>query len=150
MNQTEFEDLLNCHGSDLTKWPEPFRTAAHEALGENPTWFILVESAESLEQKLDSYLMTSVDLVDLEQEILKQTVHKKTMRQLETHQQPLLDQFLNWLLPEKNLWRPALVACLPIMMGLSIGLSMNIDDSFTLEEELSLTGLEFIAWESEE
>jgi hypothetical protein len=139
MNQAEFEQLLDLYGADIKRWPVALQTDAKAALAAHPDWQKLVDQDLALTKMLGLYTVSGQNLEQLEQLVLQQTVYGKS----------LLDKFLNWLLPEANILRPALVACLPIVMGLSIGLSVNFEDQFTLEEELSLTGLEPIALELE-
>lgn len=140
MNQDKFEDLLDRLGADLNQWPKPLGTIALEALNENPNWQPLLQQAEALNHMLDEYPVSDAGLNQLESQILHQTIHHRT----------LLDKFLNWLLPEQNLWRPVFAACLPIVVGLSIGLNIEMEDQLTLDEELSLTGLEPVTLEVEE
>jgi hypothetical protein len=59
----------------------------------------------------------------------------------------LADRLLAWLLPGRNkgdFWRPTLVACLPLMVGLAIGSNVSLetqDDSYTWDEQVYLLGL---------
>lgn len=140
MNEAEFEDLLDRHGADLNLWPMPVKHTALTALAHHSDWQRLVSQAQKLKDQLDNYQIESVGLHDLEQQILQRTVYRPS----------LLDRLLLWLLPERNLWRPAIAACLPILMGLSIGLNVDLDDRLSLDEELSLTGLDPVTLELEE
>ena len=139
MNQAEFEQLLDLYGADIKLWPSALQGDAITALDANPDWQMLADKDLALTEMLDLYVVQGPNLQQLEQGVLQRTVYQKS----------LLDNFLQWLLPGENIWRPALAACLPIIMGLSIGLNINLEDRFTLEEELSLTGLEPIVLELE-
>jgi hypothetical protein len=146
MKKAEFDHLLACYGADFGDWPGEQRGSAKRALDSNPEWQASFLESRALDDALDEYTLESPHLAALEQRILAETVHK----------QSILDRFIQWLIPGEALWRPAiwrpaiwrpavwrpaLVACLPIIVGVSIGLNINIDEQYTLEEELSLTGL---------
>jgi hypothetical protein len=136
MKKAEFDHLLACYGADFGDWPGEQRGIAKRALESNPEWQARFLESRALDDALDEYTLESPHLAALEQRILAETVHK----------QSILDRFIQWLIPGEALWRPAvwrpaLVACLPIIVGVSIGLNINIDEQYTLEEELSLTGL---------
>lgn len=137
MNKTEFDHLLACYGADFEHWPSEHRSSAKQALESNPEWQASLLESRALDDVLDDalneYALDSYHLAALEQRILAETLYKQSS----------LDRFIHWLIPGEALWRPALIACLPIIVGLSIGLNIDIDEQYTLEEELSLTG--FIA-----
>lgn len=144
MNKTEFDHLLACYGANFEHWPSEHRSIAKLALEAHPEWQTSFLESRILDDVLDNVLDDALDkqtleshhLAALEQRILAQTVHKQSS----------LDHFIHWLIPGEvfwrpALWRPALVACLPVIVGLSIGLNVDIDEQYTLEEELSLSGL---------
>ena len=131
MNRTEFDYLLTCYGADFGRWPIEHSTIAKLALESNPAWQVSLLEARRLDDALDKSSLEDHHLGALKRRILAETIYK----------QSLLDRFLHWLIPAEVLWRPALVACLPVIIGLSIGLNIDIDERYTLEEELSLTGL---------
>jgi hypothetical protein len=55
-----------------------------------------------------------------------------------------LERLLNWILPDfddlaHTLWRPTLVACMPLLLGVVIGLTLtNNTYELSWDEELSL------------
>jgi len=155
MNKTEFDDLLANFGANLNLWPEAQRDAAKSALAIYPAWQTQFADEKRLDDLLDKELDKELDkklaeLVDgyhiepsaiarLEQQILKKTIYHKTA----------LDKLLDWVSPAHGIWKPALAACLPILVGASIGLSVDVGEQYSLEDELTLTGLESESWESQ-
>ncbi|MGK0474216.1 MAG: hypothetical protein ACJAR0_004716 [Candidatus Azotimanducaceae bacterium] len=131
MNKTEFDHLLACYGADFEHWPIEHRSLAKNALESNPEWQTSLLETNVLDNALDQLTPADHHLAALTERILAATVGK----------QYFLDRLIHWLIPGEALWRPALVACLPIIVGLSIGLNVDIDEQYTLEEELSFTGL---------
>jgi hypothetical protein len=49
----------------------------------------------------------------------------------------LLDRILDWLMPAdtspRNLWRPAVAAALPLLLGVAIGSTINLDEPDTTD-----------------
>ena len=141
MNKVKFDHLLATYGAELEKWPEEHRITAKLALTSHSDWEKDVNDARHLDNHLDSLLSSySVDrseIAGLEQAILDKTIYKRSA----------LDRFLDWMAPAESIWHPALAACLPILVGLSIGLMVDIGEQYSLEDELTLTGLESATWE---
>ena len=131
MNKTEFDQLLACYGADFGHWPIEHRASAELALESHPEWQANLLESRLLDDALGQYSLEDHHLAAVKHRILAQTVYKQTF----------LDRFIHWLMPGEALWRPALIACLPIIIGLSIGLNIDIDEQYTLAEELSFTGL---------
>ncbi|MFT4677818.1 MAG: hypothetical protein ACJAX5_003411 [Patiriisocius sp.] len=147
MNKREFDDLLASYGTHLSLWPEAKRGAAKSALASHPAWQSQIAEARRLDELLDKELDELVDdyhiepsaTARLEQQILNKTIYRKTT----------LDKLLDWLSPAQGIWKPALAACLPILVGVSIGLAVDVGEQYSLEDELTLTGLESESWESQ-
>lgn len=143
MNKTEFDDLLASYGANLSYWPEAQRDAAKSALATHPGWQTQISEERRLDDLLDILLDDqTVDpsaIAQLEQQILNKTIYRNTA----------LEKLLDWISPSQGIWKPALAACLPILVGVSIGLSVDVGEQYSLENELTLTGLDSESWESQ-
>ena len=140
MNKTEFENLLSSYGANLSRWPEAQRDAAMSALAIHLDWQTQITEEKRLDDLLDGYTVDSSMLAALERQILNKAIFRRTV----------LDKLLDWVSPAHGLWKPALAACLPILVGLSIGLSVDVGEQYSLENELTLTGLEAASWETQD
>jgi len=141
MNMTpeRFAQLVETHGSQPARWPEQERQAAEAWQRDNPAAQTLCREYAHLESLLDA-LPTPV-LPGLEQRVLQRAASLAS--------DSLLDQAMDWLLPRGDrllawIWRPALVACLPLVCGIymanffSFGIS---GPEVAWEEELALLAL---------
>lgn len=137
----EFSTLLDIHGSDIDSWPvaqqadsKVFLQGSDEARG-------LVMEQRRLEQQLDR--LTVPEFVELEARVLNQ--------QLPPQNISLLDSLLDWLVPSEGssikLWRPAMVACLPLLFGIvlgnyySFGVGLESSEAEYWEDELAMLSL---------
>ncbi len=127
MNKSKFLSLAQAFGSDLSRWPEDQRHLAFQALESNPGWHEILNAELALDQELDQYQL-NIDVSQLETLILQQTTGKTGT----------IDKLLAWLIPSGSLLRPALVACIPILVGVIIGsnLDLELDEPYLLTEEL--------------
>jgi hypothetical protein len=141
MNMTpeRFAQLVETYGSQPARWPAQERQAAEAWQRENAAAQALCQDYAQLEALLDT-LPTPV-LSGLEQRVLRRCAALAS--------DSLLDQALDWLLPRGDrllawIWRPALVACLPLVCGIymanyfSFGIS---GPEVAWEEELALLAL---------
>jgi hypothetical protein len=140
MTLTEFTQLLEIHGADPANWPPEQRPNMLSLVRDNNE----ASSILSEFQRLDGLLvaMEAPQFADLGARIANQ--------ELPQRQAGLMDRLLNWLLPEKagsNLWRPALAACLPLVVGVIVGNYSNfaMDQSSQAtqywEDELAMISL---------
>lgn len=127
MDKSKFISLAEAYGSDLNRWPEDQKLPAMTALEQNPDWLDILNTELTLDRQLDQYQL-NIDVTALESRILRQTIEKAG----------LIDKVLGWLLPDDSLLRPALVACIPVLLGVVIGtnLDLGLEDQFVLSDEL--------------
>ena len=115
MKITEFTRIVETYGSEPTRWPTELREDCAAFMASNPTASSLINRQRQLEKLLDQVPVP--DFPGLESRVLNQ--------QLPPHRGTLADQILAWLLPEngfgKQIWRPAMLACLPLVFGIAIG-----------------------------
>jgi hypothetical protein len=121
MNLQQFNDLLDRRGAHLDAWPEPDRIAARELLQRDPEAAAALRVAEAV----DAHLTT-----------------------LRAHRAPAglagritasIDRNVRsgWLEPLfRPLWRPALLALLPVAAGFVLGLQLPADTEGQLPETL--------------
>lgn len=115
MTVDKFNDILETFGCDSRHWPESDRETCLQLMAENPQAKDLFERHLLLASNLDQLQVP--DFPGLEQRVLSQNLPPRA--------QGILDRFVNWLLPAADsgsrLWRPALAACLPLVMGIVVG-----------------------------
>ncbi len=139
MTPERFEQLVEIHGSQPARWPAQERQAAEAWQRDNPAAAALCREHAQLEALLDALPVPA--LPGLEQRVLQRAASLAT--------DSLLDQAIDWLLPRGDrllawIWRPALVACLPLVCGIymanffSFGIS---GPEVAWEEELALLAL---------
>ena len=128
MDKPTFEHFAESYGSNLKRWPKDIAREAEAALVEHPEWQAILTAEEDIDALLDSAKFTQPNFSDLESSILDQTVN----------QLPVVDLIINWLRPTHSLWRPALAACLPILIGVTLGTSLELEEQYVLSEEIEL------------
>ena len=128
MDKATFMYYANTYGGDLSIWPLEVIDSAEQALVKHPVWQELLTAEQDLDRRLNQYDMTEVSLLDLESKILDQTVNNT----------PLIDTILAWFLPNQSIWRPALAACLPVLIGLALGMTIDLEDQYLLSDEMEL------------
>lgn len=129
MNMTaqRFEQIVTAYGSESARWPASEREDALHYLAAHPASQTLVEEYRELNGLLDAVQVPA--LAQMERRVLRALQ--------EASRDSLLDKVLDWLIPRQGLgmaWRPALVACLPLVCGIYMAnfYSFGID-SFSVE-----------------
>jgi hypothetical protein len=137
MTLHKLTDILESCGCDTSRWPEGDRQQCLDLIATDSQASALYQQFVSLENQLDH--LQAPDFSGLEQKVLQQQLPKRAPK--------LSDRLVNWLLPSAgshNYWRPALAACLPLVMGIMVGnfssLGSNTsDDGFQYwEDELMM------------
>lgn len=141
MNMTpeRFAQIVEAYGSQPARWPEEERTAAVSHLSASIQAQTLSADYATLECLLDELPVAPMPW--LEQRVLRQAASLT--------RDSLLDQALDWLLPRSGrllgwIWRPALVAALPVVFGIYMAnfFSFGINGTeHSWEEELYLLSL---------
>lgn len=115
MTLQKFSDILDHRGADAQAWPAAERAACHSLLEANPEARTLLREHQQLAQALDRLRVPAMP--GLEARVLNQSLPVRTRSPV--------DLVLDWLLPAKpfgpQLWRPAMVACLPLVFGILVG-----------------------------
>ncbi|PCJ22467.1 MAG: hypothetical protein COA96_14395 [SAR86 cluster bacterium] len=111
----EFTQIVETHGTEPTHWPAELRGECSAFVANSAAARSLIHQQQKVENLLDQII--APDFPTLESRVVNQLLPK--------HTGSVFDQILNWLLPQnglgKNIWRPAMVACLPLMFGIVIG-----------------------------
>jgi len=108
-----FEQLTAIHGSDITRWPMDEQAPARELLSHSAAAQALHNEQQALDTLLDAITIPPMPAME-----------KRIVRNLATaSRSSLLDRVLDWIVPRGGnvsswAWRPALVACLPLMCGI--------------------------------
>jgi len=139
MNLERFSLIVESYGADFQQWPEDERVDALKFSRTSTDAMSLLDQAAELDRHLALFELPNSELSvqRIEMGILS------SLKQ-ETLTQRALERLLDWVLPDfddlaHTLWRPTLVACMPLGLGIGIGLTMA-SKSYELswDEELSL------------
>jgi len=134
-----FEQLIATHGSDLDRWPEGERLSAQQLLTHSVEAKALFAEQQTIDALLDAIPVPSMAAME-----------KRIVRNLATaSRSSLLDRILDWIVPRGSnmptlAWRPALVACLPLICGIYMAdfYSFGIDTTEnSWQEELYLISM---------
>jgi hypothetical protein len=115
MTLDEFTHIVESNGADPEHWPDLLQHQCRGFLATSAEAQTLLAQHQQLASQLDR--LSVPDFPGLESRVLAQY--------LPSRNEPLLDRLLSWLLPEnplsKQLWRPAMAACLPLVFGILVG-----------------------------
>ena len=116
-----FEQLIDACGSDAQRWPSAERDAALHLLDSSPEAGKLLQQAVLLERTLDQFETPAFN--QLSSRILQQALPERRAG--------LAERCLRWVLPPVSSsltsWlRPAALACLPLVMGLFMGMQLQL------------------------
>lgn len=134
MNLERFTLIVESYGADSQQWPGDERVEALEFSRTSTDAMSLLDQAAELDQHLALFELPNSEL----------SVQRIEMGILSALKQGTLERLLNWVLPDfddlaHTLWRPALVACVPLLFGVAIGLMLtNNTYELSSDEELSL------------
>lgn len=117
MTVQDFADLVDRHGAAPEQWPATLRAAAGGLLAASASARQLLADAERLARGLDRVLRAVPAPLGLATRIVANA--------------PRRDAWLDWL--GVKLWRPAALACLPLVCGFVAGMGF-IDDTTDLED----------------
>jgi len=144
MNLERFTLIVESYGVDSQQWPDHERVEALEFSRASSHAMSLLEQATELDQHLALF-----ELPDSKLSV--QRIERGILLALKPG---ALEQLLNWVLPDFNdlahtLWRPTLVACMPLLFGVVIGLTLADNNNYELssDEELSLLAFTYTASE---
>ncbi len=141
MTPERFTQLVDSYGGELLRWPESLQSEARDCLAESPQLGTVLQQGAQLDQALEYWTVPA--FAGLEARLLQQN--------LPDRQKGLIDRMAVWLIPLSGTpvswWRPAALACLPLLMGLLIGgqfelidteQGLSFEPSFEQSLELSL------------
>jgi hypothetical protein len=134
MNLERFTLIVESYGADSQQWPGDERVEALEFSRTSTDAMSLLDQAAELDQHLALFELPNSEL----------SVQRIEMGILAALKQGTLERLLNWVLPDfddlaHTLWRPTLVACMPLLLGVAIGLTLtNNTYELSSDEELSL------------
>ena len=121
MNLQRFENLIDAYGTDPQRWPVAERSAALKLLADSEQAAELLQQSIWLDQSLDQFSAPAFD--QLHQRLLKMP--------LPAQPRNVLERVLQWLMPSgprelTEWWRPAALACLPLVFGLFMGMRLDL------------------------
>ena len=118
-DEHDFAALLDRHGSEVANWAAENRTHARELLESSTEARQLLAEARLLDETLDELLPGATVPLGLGTRIVANAPHR--------------DPWLQWL--AVRLWRPAVLACLPLAVGFAVG-NTFADDAADLEDQV--------------
>lgn len=141
ITERRFAQLLASYGADPERWPNAERDAALTFLAQDVRARSMVNEAMQLDHWLQSAEAQRPVFAGLETQLLRRALPPKVLS--------VTDRLLSWLLPSsdlplRQLWRPVAVACLPLVIGLLVGLQVELAPEVyatSVEEELYLISL---------
>lgn len=134
-----FEQLMAIHGSDIDRWPKDEQIPAQRLLLESVAAKALLDEQRAVDTLLDAIPLPSMTAME-----------NRIVRNLATAtRSSLLDRILDWIVPRGGrvstwAWRPALIACLPLVCGIYMAnfYSFGIDSTEnSWQEELYLISM---------
>ena len=141
MTLEEFSKIVDIYGSDAGEWPTGLRDDCLAFIADSSEARTLIKQQRDLNRLMDQIAVP--EFSDLEAKVLNQ--------QLPDRSGSPIDQLMDWLLPQNNfgikLWRPAMVACLPLVFGIllgnffSFGVFVEGDEYEYWEDELTMLSL---------
>lgn len=141
MKIEEFTKIIETCGSESTHWPAELRDECADFMANNPAARTLINRQWELDKLLNQ--ITVPVFPELESRVLNQ--------QLPPRKGSLSNQVLAWVLPEngfgKQIWRPAMLACLPLVFGIvignffSFGIGLENDGFAYWDDELTMLSL---------
>lgn len=115
MTLEEFTKLVEDYGCEPSRWPVGLRQECENFIAGSTEARALINQQQDLDTLMDRLRVP--EFPGLEARVLNQALPPRSASPV--------DQFLQWLLPTgsvgKQLWRPAMVACLPLVFGIVIG-----------------------------
>jgi hypothetical protein len=149
MNIQKFRKLLGAYGTNSEVWPSADKETALRFLDVDPEAKSVVAEFRRLDEILNADVVTESST--LKMNILKQiqssniTGSDSTSSDTDTD---LIARIWNWLAPQSNgalvIWRPAMVACIPLLAGIYLGTMMDTNNDENLlewEEDIYVMGL---------
>ena len=134
MNLERFTLIVESYGADSQQWPRNERAEALEFSSTSIDAVSLLDQERELDQHLALFEFPNSE----------HSVRRIKMGISSALKPSRLEQLLNWVLPDfddltRTLWRPTLVATMPLLLGVVIGLTLS-NNTYELspEEELSL------------
>jgi hypothetical protein len=154
MNIQKFRKLIGAYGTNSEVWPSADKETALRFLDVDPEAKSVVAEFRRLDEILNADMVTESST--LKMNILKQiqssnitgsdsTSSDSTRSDTDTD---LIARIWKWLAPQSNgtlvIWRPAMVACIPLLAGIYLGTMMDTSNDENLlewEEDIYVMGL---------
>ena len=121
MNLQRFEQLIDAYGTDPQRWPVAERSAALKLLADSEQAAELLQQSIWLDQSLDQIAAPAFD----------QLPNRLLTMPLPAQPKNVLERLMQWLIPSvpgefSEWWRPAALACLPLVFGLFMGMRLDL------------------------
>ena len=139
MNLERFTLIVESYGVDFQQWPEDERVDALKFSRTSTDAMSLLDRAVELDRHLAMF-----ELPNSELSLQRIEIGILSSLKEETLKQGILERLVGWVLPDfddlaHTLWRSTLAACMPLLLGIAIGLTQaNNTYELSSYEELSL------------
>lgn len=141
MTLEEFTRIIDLYGSEAAHWPKRLRAECESFVANNIEARTLLNQQWQVDDTMAKIEVPSFP--GLESRVLNQPLPERS--------RSFFEELVSWLLPQENfgqqVWRPALVACIPLVFGIVLGnyFSFGIgveDDGFQYwDDELAMLSL---------
>lgn len=139
MDLNDFTTLLSTYGTIEANWPEPMREAARKFADSNTEAAALLSRYRALDDAMSRY----------EVPLNQSKIRAGIMARINAPRPGIIDRVAGWLFPDLTdlhaIWRPALAATLPLVIGIILGSTISIDTtadkSQTWNDEISMVAL---------
>ena len=128
MTLEEFTRIIDLHGAESARWPKRLRAECEAFVANSIEARSLLNQQWAVDELLEQ--LEVPEFHGLESHILNQALPERN--------RSFFDPIVEWLLPQggyaQNLWRPAVVACLPLVFGIvlanyfSFGVGVGVEN----------------------
>jgi hypothetical protein len=132
MTIEQLQDVLDHQGSDLSAWPASLQSAARDLLSTSD------EASELLAytQKIAATLKTSANTHRAPTHLAQKILHDGRLHTSPAEPSDAVSDILLWM--KAAIWRPALLAIVPLLIGFTLGVAIPPTD---IDADLSALSL---------
>lgn len=153
MTLERFKQIIEAYGTRPEHWPADEREAARHLAQDSSEAQAWLAQFSTLDDWLDTDLENGrdIDMAPLVGDLRARLL--ETLPPQNRPRRPLLDRFIEWLLPDAitpaEMFRPALLAAMPLIVGVifsgsltsAINLDNNDTDNYSWDDEVYLLSL---------
>lgn len=115
MTLEEFTRIIDLYGSESARWPKRLRGECESFVANNSEARTLLDRQRQVDELMEQ--LEVPDFPGLETRVLNQPLPEP--------KRSVFEGIVSWLLPTDNfgkqVWRPAIAACIPLVFGVVLG-----------------------------